>query len=270
MKQTTIAATAALVFGAAMTTPVFALNPLQLGPDCDPGSTSTCSDWTYVGGGDDTWYWNGTNPFTLEAYANATPADGGNGQYAWASVPDADQYAYLVISAAPKQTDATDVFNVIVMNDTDTLSAITSGHGAPPVEDPNSLAGHGIFDTYFEIYEFQFDGALGTIENTQPPGGDPASGYNESFTINWTDSGSGLSGLHADLFTVSTESGGNRYIPGGSSDRFLVEAFAPFSHDAQVTPPLDPPTVVPEPSILALFGLSLFGLGLLRRRQKIR
>ena len=53
--------------------PAFALPALQLGP----GNGSWVYDTT-----DQTWKTD-TNPFSLFAYANATAANGGNGNYAW-------------------------------------------------------------------------------------------------------------------------------------------------------------------------------------------
>ncbi len=267
MKHPNLCASALLLTSAVLATTASALPSLQLGPDCDPAGTSGCGDWNYVGGGDDTWYYSGSQPFTLNAYANATGADGGNGDYAWATEPDPDQYAYLVVAAVPDLGDIGDIFDVSISGAT----LIASGYGAPPVEDPNSLAPHDIFDTYFEVYEFQFDGPLTTIENTQPPGGDPGAGYVESFTISWTDlTGGEIAGIHFDLFTVAS----GQYSPGGLDDRKLVQAFAPFSHDAQSLPPGTPPPPppptggVPEPGILALFGTGMLGMAIMRRRRR--
>ena len=270
VKHTKLGATAALIFSAVVTTPASALPSLQLGPDCDPAGSSTCDDWSYVGGGDDTWYYNGTQPFTLNAYANAPQTDDGidndgNGDYAWAIEPDPDQYAYLVAATVP-DLGAGDKFDLSVIGGT----LVASGYGAPPVEDPNSLQPHSIFDTYFEVYEFQFDGPIVDIENTQPPGGDPGKGFIEGFSITLNSSDPNLTGIHFDLFTVAS----GQYTTGGLDDKKLVQAFAPFSHDAQLlppgTPPPPPPAGVPEPSILALFGIGMVGMGLMRRRRIAR
>lgn len=260
-------------FSVGVVTPAFALNALQLGPSGTGWSYNTT---------DQTWYNNQAN-FTLNAYANATKNDGGNGDYAWGTTPDSMQYAYLVASATPKQNGTQDLFT---LNITNTLGMITSGYGNPPIEDTNDLAPHGIFDTYFEIYEFRFDGPLVDINDTQPGQTGTGKGYLESFLISWTqtqaasDAG-GLSGIHFDLFTVS---GGNgaRYIPSPTAEenKKLVQASAPFSHDAQSTtsgggnpggpclpgdtrPECNPS--VPEPNELALLGIGLFGMGAMRK-----
>jgi hypothetical protein len=268
MKKRMLKATPLLLVSALLATPASALNSLQLGPGCDPGATAGCGSWSYVGGGNDTWYHSGEQPFSLKAYANATKAEGGNGDYAWSTVPDPDRYAYLVAASVPDLGDIGDLFDVTITNATH----ITSGYGTPPIEDPNSVAAHDIFDAYFEIFEFQFDGPLVDIDNTQPPGGDPGKGYAEAFTVSWTDltAGNQLTGLHFDLFTVSTATGGNRYLPGLSEDRFLVEAFAPYSHDAQSTPPGggEPPASVPEPHIVPLLAMGLLSIGFVRLRAR--
>ena len=54
-----------------------------------------------------------------------------------------------------------DGFNVSIDNGAGNLAIFDSGVGQPPVEDANSIGPHGIFDTYFEIYQFDFDGAFG-------------------------------------------------------------------------------------------------------------
>ena len=167
-------------------------------------------------------------------------------------------------AAVPDLGDIGDIFTANISNATQ----VASGYGRPPVEDPNSLAPHGIYDTYFEIFEFQFDGAIGLISDTQPGQSGTGQGYNEGFSISWTDdTGGNVDGLHFDLFTVQ---GDGRYVPGGSPDRNLVYSFAPFSHDAENHPPEEPPVppeAIPEPSTVALLAVGLIGAGFVRRRR---
>ena len=214
-----------------------ALPSLQLGP----GS----GNWSY----DlltQTWV-TADNPLELLATANATKADGGNGDYAWDQTTTT--YAYLVISAVPKTTSGVDLFDVTVSNDGGSLSLVASGDGTPPLSD--SLPGHGIYSTYFEVYEFSFDGPLTTIENTQPPGGDTGGGYKELFQIAINSLAAGVEGLHFDLFTIE----GDGHLNGTSQ----VEAFAPFSHDAGY---------VPEPGAVGVFSIGLLVAGGLIRKLR--
>jgi hypothetical protein len=224
-----------------------AIPALQLGPGV--------GDWNYVDG---TWVTTDTNPLQLKAYANATSADGGDGFYAWDTAGEADQFAYLVISVQPKL--GFDGFDVSVMNDAVSLSLFTSGVGTPPLEDSNSIPGHGIFNTYFEIYEFQFDGALTTIENTQPPGGEFGMGYAETFDITVNSLAPGVDGIHFDLFAVA---GDGQLVLGASDDKGLVTRFAPPSHDAGL---------IPEPSAALVFSLGLLLVGRhlgIRKRKEL-
>ncbi len=220
----------------------YALPALQLGPGA--------GDWTY---NTTTQTWETTdNPLTVIAYANAVDDNGGNGAYAWES-PSA-QYAYLVITAIPNQTDGTDVFDVTVSDDAGTLSIVDSGFGNPPVNDPNSLAGHSVFSSYYEVYEFIFNGSLVTIGDTQPGSTGTGIGYLEGITVLINSLFAGVEGIHFDLFTVN---GDGLWDPSDPNDRKLVFAFAPFSHDAEF---------VPEPATLVLLLLGLIGFRFNRRR----
>ncbi len=219
-----------------------ALPALQLGDGAN-------GDWVY----DDvseTWVVSSTS-FTLNAYANATAADGGNGAYAWDPAAGS-QTAYLIVAAAPQTADATDVFNISLSQGT----LVTSGWGAPPIEDPNSLASHGIYNTYFEVYEFVFNGSLGLISDQQQGETGSGQGFTESFDVDILAL-TGITGLHFDLFTVS---GDGVYVPGTTLSKDLVKAFAPFSHDAEYAQ-------VVEPATLGLLGMGMLGLAFGRRKK---
>ena len=123
--------------------------------------------------------------------------------------------------------------------------------------DPNlnkdiDLQKHGIFPTEFlQLFvDFENTTTVGSY-NVQ----DDSSGnsgelmYQVDFEIDVTGLFAGFD-LHFDLY-------------GYDSDAKKVEVKAPFSHDAGT----DEITKVPEPSIIALFGLGLVGLGFARRRQ---
>jgi hypothetical protein len=212
-----------------------ALPSLQLGPGA--------GNWFYDVASE-TWL-TGDNPLELAALANATKADGGNGAYAWDQT--STTYAYLVVAAQPKTTLGADLFDITVSNDGGALALYTSGDGTPPLSDP--LPPHGIYSTYFEIYEFSFDGPLTTIENTQPPGGDTGAGYKELFQIAVNSLAAGVTGLHFDLFTIAGA--------GHLNDTSELSANAPFSHDAGY---------VPEPGAVGVFSVGLLVAGGLIRR----
>ena len=215
-----------------------AIPSLQLGPGAGSWTYDTTSQ---------TWV-TSDNPLQLAATANATMADGGNGDYAWDAL-GTSQIAYLVVSAVPKTglTEPPELFDITVENDGGALSLFASGNGAPPLSDPNDLAPHGIFDTYFEIYEFNFDGALVGISDTQPGGTGTGMGYLELFDVTINSLADSVEGLHFDLYTVQT------------ADTGAVDAFAPFSHDAEA---------IPEPGSALLFGVGglITGVALRRRR----
>ncbi len=252
--------TAAQVIGLSLllTSNVWALPSLQLGPGSSSG-------WNYVASGDDTWY-TGDSSFTLAAYANAVGATGGDAFYKDTGPSDSqtdnqDRTAYLVFSAVPSTTSTTP-FALSVIGDSGPLTLVQQGFGSPP--DPDSgnstddLPSHSIYDTYFYVYEFNFDGLPGTIYDTQPGQTGSGSGYTELFDVTVNSLEAGVGGVHMDLFTVvgdgklkTTDSNGNPLAPGDLSNQ--IYANAPFSHDAQYS--------VPEPSVLSLLALVALGLG---------
>jgi len=225
-----------------------AIPALQLGPGSDP-------NWVYQ---DETWELEGgiLSGGDLYAYANAKNIEGGNGGYAWETAGAGNRYAYLVVSAIPKSEESEgDIFDITVDNN-GVLSIFDSGVGTPPIEDPNSLSPHGIFPTYFEIYQFQFDGAIVDITDQQPGEGGTGKGYAELFDVTINSLGDDVVGIHFDLFTVM---GDGTYTPGQDPLNDMVEAFAPWSHDA---------SFVPEPAPLALMGIGLLALVFTSRRQR--
>lgn len=222
---------------------VTALPALQLGPGNDP-------NWVYDTS-EQSWVLDG--PGSLSAYANSdSPL--ANGSYAWDAAGAVDQWAYLVVAATPKsEASAGDIFDITVKNDGLDLGLFDSGFGNPPLEDTNSMGSHGIFDTWFEIYRFSFDGVAQTILNTQPGESGSGEGYQENFDIEFNWLHEDVIGLHFDLFTVS----GDGTYQLGTLDKHLVHSVAPFSHDAEM--------LVPEPGTLLLLMLGFIGLASQRR-----
>ncbi len=219
-----------------------ALPSLQLGP-------GAIGDWTYD---DATQTWvTSSNPFSMDAFANTTGVDGGNGSYAWDPAGSVTQHAYLIFATLP-DIGAVDGFDLSVVGDDGALPLITSGYGAPPLNDPNSIASHGIFDTYFEIYEFQFNDSLTMIGDTEPGRNGVGNGFAETFDITINSLLDGVTGLHMDLFTVS---GDGIYDPDAPLDSSLVNAFASFAHDADFVDDAVAPVPAPPGLALAVAGL---------------
>lgn len=223
-----------LVFGFASS--ATAIPSLQLGPGT--------GNWSYD---ETTQTWvTPDDPLNLLATANATD---GKGAYAWDPAGSADQIAYLVISAAPSTNF--DSFDLTVVNDMSVLTIIESGFGQPPASDPNDLAPHGIFPTYYEVYAFDFDGAVTTISDTQPGTSGTGNGFVESFDITINSIADGGE-IHFDLFTMDGD--------GTLANNDSISRFAPFSHDAGTHP-------VPEPSAALAFGVGLAVLSSRIRRR---
>jgi hypothetical protein len=225
-----------------------ALPSLQLGE-------GSVGDWVYDSG-TQTWVVSDTE-FELNALANAERDDGGKGSYAWDSSGSITQTAYLVVSVAPKMIE--DGFDITVMDsDGITISLLDSGFGTPPLQDPNSLAPHGIFDTYFEIYEFEFDGAIQPIYNTQDGilSNTKGAGYLETLQITINSLELGVDGVHFDLMTLTGD--GSYDVANGGG---IINSFAPFSHDAEFGG-----SVVPEPTSAVLFLVGSLVVGHATRR----
>jgi hypothetical protein len=229
-----------------------ALPSLQLGE-------GTVGNWEFDNGSE-TWVVTDTK-FELIALANADKAYGGDGEYAWDDAGAEKQVAYLVASAAPKMDS--NGFVLEVKDSGGVISMMDSGYGTPPIGDPNSLAPHGIFDTYFEIYQFHFDGAIETIYNTQPGGSGTGEGYLETLMIEVKNIAAGVDGVHFDLMTLTDDGYYDVYNDGG-----IVNSFAPFSHDAEYddSPGPGPMVPVPEPTSAVLFLAGALIVGRATRR----
>jgi hypothetical protein len=202
-----------------------AIPVLQIGPD--PADPNAVYDT-----GSQTWLFSGGSSFSFNIY----------------NTGETSQTAYIVIAAVPMAT--TDAFDIAVSDDGGALTMIDSGYGTPPFEDTNSLAPHGIYDTWSEIYQVTFDGAYQTIGNTQPNDAGTGMGYLETITVDIASLAEGMAGLHIDLFTADFDATNNKQI---------VTAFAPFSHDGQY--------VVPVPASAWLFVSGMLGLVAVSRRK---
>ena len=132
-------------------------------------------------------------------------------------------------------------------------------YGVPPLEealgfDAGDLGRHGIFETYFVEFQFQFGNdqidPYNTKERAMLGGSIPSSGSGMYYKVFHVD----VSGLkpgyliHFDLYNKVFE---------GDID---VLEFAPFSHDAE--------SRVPEPSTLLLLGGGLLSLAVFGKRAR--
>jgi len=227
-------------------TAVFAVPVLQLGP-------SSLNQTNAYDTGSDTWILDDgiDATFSFDAYYKTTNTT--------------ELTAYLVFAAVPELT--TDVFNITVSDGSSTLTKIDEGYGTPPFEDPNSIAPHGIYDTWSEIYELTFNGGNTSVCNTEPGStGDCTTGKKETITVTINSLDAAATGIHIDMFTANWDANNTRQI---------VTNAAPNSHDAQwdkgdgfgggiVGNP------VPIPAAAWLFGVGLLtitGLTAKRRRK---
>lgn len=124
-------------------------------------------------------------------------------------------------------------------------------YGTPPlgssVSDPNVVAPHGVFETYFMEFCFQFDSAnnVATYNSQDNPGGINLSSSGNAYYASFDIDTSGIPYpyvLHFDLYS-------HDYV-------------APYSHDAQ--------SPVPEPSTIFLFGAGLIYFASRRKKFAFR
>ncbi len=144
-------------------------------------------------------------------------------------------------------------------------------YGTPPIDtlglnkDPGDLQPHGIYPTYFNEFAFQFSPLNKTVEyNTADnPGGltpDPTgTSYYASFAVDTRLLDPNYF-IHFDLYDTLVHNCSKNNTSPACVD-IDVNHFAPFSHDAQSSPP------VPEPASMLLIGGGI-GAGILRRLRR--
>jgi hypothetical protein len=144
-------------------------------------------------------------------------------------------------------------------------------YGTPPMDtlglarDPGDLQPHGIYPTYFDEFGFQFSPTNRAVEyNTADnPGGLTPSAIGTSYYASFAVDTRLLDPnyfIHFDLYDTLVHNCGKGKTSAACVD-IDVNHFAPFSHDAQSSPP------VPEPATMLLIGSGI-GAGILRRLRR--
>jgi hypothetical protein len=187
--------------------------------------------------------YNTTDPFTLYALAKTQNLTGTT--------------YYLSIAIVPKQASGSTLpnFGSFVFDGKNYDASSGWLFGTPPVDAIADIPSHGQFPTLFLELSFdELDGLANAYDTQDNPGGFSLYGgvgdslAYKGFDVNTTGLGEGYA-LHFDLYT---------YTDGGA-----VDAFAPFSHDAQTS------RVPDGGSTVILLGTVLAGVGVIRRYWKI-
>jgi hypothetical protein len=199
-----------------------------------------------------------TNAFTLYAYL--TPPNN-------ASAADINkllgQTFYISAAISPKVSATNPNLGSFSFNGTTVNATSDMAYGTPPMPSTFSddIAGHGIYETYFKEFSFQFlaantSAAYDVESATQFDAPQPLSPGNK--TMYYAAFNVDISALnptkqlHFDLYTVSTDKKGTKYLEK-----------APFSHDASSG------MHAPEPGTWVMLGTGLAAIAAqMRRRRK--
>lgn len=170
--------------------------------------------------------------------------------------------SFLSIAALKDNGDAvslSDLFGTLIDIEGVAITENDFWVGTPPIESgDNTLGPHGVYDTAFAEFMFQFaSGNTTSTYNSEDAAGastlyDGGSGsFFKTFNVSISQLAAGIN-LHFDLYTTKN-------VEGGGPER---DKFAPYSHDAELRLALSPETEldsiqVPEPDSIIIFVSAL-------------